>query len=219
MVHEPFSYLAESGKATVDGAVVDSEPDLIAALRRMVRRGPVFFKDTTDERYPGLLADEDFLAKDARHTFIIRHPRHTIASYHALNPEVKCHQIGFEAQHEIYRTVWRLTGARPVVIDGDELAEEPEAMVRSYCAELGLRHVPEAMNWESGSRAEWQPSKRWHVDASASERIHKISNDYQLDVANHPVLGGYLRHHLPFYEEMRAGRLVPSSRASTDHID
>jgi len=220
MVHEPFSYLAESGKASVDERVVHSEPALLAALRRLARRGPVFFKDTTDERFPGLLADESFLAEDARHTFIIRHPRHTIASYHALNPQVRRHQIGFEAQHEIYRAVWRLTGVRPVVIDGDELALDPAAMVRAYCAELGIQHLPEALHWASGNRKEWQPSERWHVDASASSGIHTRSNDYRLDVPNHPVLGAYLRHHLPFYEEMWAGRLVPSLRrdAVSDHL-
>ena len=67
VVHEPFSYLAEFGHADIGGSRVRSAPELLGALRALAARRPVFAKETTGKR-------------------LIRHPRETIASYHALNP-------------------------------------------------------------------------------------------------------------------------------------
>jgi Sulfotransferase domain len=208
VVHEPFSYLAEFGTSTVDGSAANTEQALLAELRGLAARGPVFVKDTTDERYPGVLADRRFLESDATHTFLIRHPRDTIGSYQALNPKVALHQIGFEAQYEIFRAVRDATGVRPVVVDADDLVGRPEQVVKAYCAETGIAYLPDTLNWAPGARREWQPSARWHADAQDSSAFTQRRRDYGVDVAAHPVLGGYLRHHLPFYEALYAHRLT-----------
>src|SRR6185312_11071158 len=70
-------------------------------LLELAEHGPVFFKDTTDVHYPEVLADTAFLAEDAVHTFLIRSPQETIASYFRLNPEVRAEQVGFAHQLEI----------------------------------------------------------------------------------------------------------------------
>jgi hypothetical protein len=85
-VHEPFSYLAEFGYAEAGGVRVTSAPGLIAALGAAGRERPVFAKETTGRRYPEVLASPSFLAGDAVHTFLIRHPAETIRSYLAMWP-------------------------------------------------------------------------------------------------------------------------------------
>lgn len=207
VVHEPFSYLAEFGQVEVDGTVLNTEQQLLAALRGLGEAGPLFFKDTTDERYPEVLADERFLSRDAVHTFIIRHPQETIASYHAVNPDVQRHQIGFEAQYEIFQAVWRSTGRVPVVIDGNDLVSNPQGVVEAYSRAVSISYQEEALNWRPESREEWQPSERWHRDVSTSSGFSAKRRDHRMDVAGHPVLGGYLEHHLPFYEKLHAHRL------------
>jgi hypothetical protein len=207
VVHEPFSYLAEFGRCEVGGRGATTEEGLVTALREANREQRVFFKDTTDERYPGVLADREFLARDAVHTFLIRHPRKTIASYHALNPDVRLHQIGFEAVHELYEAVRDATGRAPMVVDGDRFAQNPEATVRAYCDAVGLAHDAGALSWNSGERQEWAPSARWHRDASASSGVHSAENSYAVDVESDERLAGYLRHHLPFYEKLLAEAL------------
>ena len=47
VVHEPFSYLAEFGYTDVAGARLAAAPELIAALRSLAVRNPVFVKETT----------------------------------------------------------------------------------------------------------------------------------------------------------------------------
>jgi hypothetical protein len=206
-LHEPFSNLAEFGTVTVGGTQARSATDLLAAIRAAALDQPVFFKDTTDERYPELLADREFLRSDARHTFLIRHPRETIASYYQLNPLVRQHQIGVAALHEIFVTVRNLTGRQPVVIDAADLVKAPGALVRAYCDAVSIPFRPDALRWQPGQRQQWQPTRRWHERASQSSGFEATAPAPGPDVDSHPALAGYLRYHLPFYEDLRRYRL------------
>ncbi len=206
-VHEPFSYLAEFGKSTVGDEEAHTEQELLAALRRESERRPVFFKDTTDERYAGVLADEEFLARDAGHAFLIRHPRETIASYYAINPEVRRDQIGFSSQYELFVRVCEATGRTPLVIDAADLVADPRSVVETYCERMGIAFLAESMSWRAESRSEWEPSEKWHRDVSASSGFEaKRRSDY-VDVDSHPVLGAYLEYHLPYYEKLHEHRV------------
>lgn len=113
MAHEPFSYLAEFGHADVAGQHLSSAGELITMLRSLAGSNQVFAKETTGKRYPEVLADQQFLATGAVHTFLIRHPRETIGSYHALNPRARLDKIGFESQYEIFTEVSRLPAGNP----------------------------------------------------------------------------------------------------------
>jgi Sulfotransferase domain len=208
MVHEPFSYLAEFGHADVAGEYVTSAGDLIDALGALARRGRVFAKETTGRRYPEILADRQFLAEGARHTFLIRHPRETITSRHALDPGAGLDKIGFESQYEIFTEVCRLGHQVPVVIDSDDLITRPAAIIRAYCSRVGIDFRPDALTWLPADLPEWQPSRRWHGDAAASTGFARRPARHAVDVERDPTLSGYLRHHLPFYEELHARRLT-----------
>ena len=113
MVYEPFSYLAEFGYADIAGERITSAAGLISALGSLAAVGHVFAKETTGRHYPEVLADRQFLATGALHTFLIRHPRETISSYHALDPGAGLHKIGFESQYEIFAEVCRLPAVSP----------------------------------------------------------------------------------------------------------
>jgi Sulfotransferase domain len=209
MVHEPFSYLAEFGHADVAGTRVTSAPELLAALSTLASQRPVFVKETTGKSYPEVLSSPAFLAADAMHTFLIRHPRETIGSYHALSPDAPSHKIGFESLHEIFAAVARLTGRSPVVVDAADLMRTPSAIVEAYCARVGISFLPEALRWQPSERPEWEPSRRWHTEVATSDGLGDavVASRPGVDVDDHPVLGAYLRHHLPYYEALHARRL------------
>ncbi len=221
VVHEPFSYLAEFGHADVAGARVTSAPSLIGSLRSLASSRPVFVKETTGKRYPEVLSSPEFLGAGAVHTFLIRHPRETIVSYHALNPAAPAEKIGFESLHEIFAAVTRLTGREPVVVDAADLMIAPFAMVEAYCAQVGIPFLPAALRWQPANRPEWEPSRRWHADVAASSGFSGArevaggadeASGPGVDVERHPVLGAYLRYHLPYYEALHARRLRPAER-------
>jgi hypothetical protein len=205
VLHEPFSHVADFGRTVVGGREVRSEPELIAALTAAGRTGRVFFKDTTDFRYPHVLADERFL-RGATHTFIIRRPEAVLASCYALVEDLRCQDVGIERLFEIFAAVDALTG-RPVVISSDDLVERPDATVRAYCAAVGIPFRPEALRWPAGVLPEWRSTLRWHERTSRTDGFVSTPATYRDTVANNDVLARYYRHHLPFYERLYAARL------------
>ncbi|WP_307840565.1 sulfotransferase family protein [Streptomyces sp. G44] len=213
ILHEPFSHVMNFGETSVGGRTVRGERELIEAIREEAAKGPVFFKDTTDFAYPGLLADTDFL-KEATHTFIIRHPSEAIASHAAINPDLTCEEIGFSRLAEIYEAVRQATGHRPVVVDSDDLVADPAATVRAYCARTGIPFVPSALSWRPEMREEWVGTKVWHESTSRSQGFAATTAAYTRGPDNDPRLAEFLAFHLPFYEELRAHRLsVPAAAA------
>lgn len=220
VVHEPFSQVVDFGEARVGEHLAHSEAGVLAGLRALAASGPVFFKDTTDFHYPGLLADRAFLA-GATHTFIIRHPAEAIASHHALNPELEREEIGFARLHEIFTAVREASGTTPVVIDSDDLLARPEQTVAAYCAAVGIPYLAHALNWAPGMRPEWQATSRWH-ESTSKTRGFTASTPAPADgagggthavaartVAAHPRLRAHLDYHLPYYQALRAAALRP----------
>lgn len=207
VVHEPFSHVINFGTAQVGDRQVHSEQELIAELRALAARGPVFFKDTTDYHYPGLLADGDFLA-DVTHTFIIRHPAEAIASHFAVNGGLSRDEIGFARLAEIYDAVAARTGIEPVVVDSDDLVAQPENTVREYCDRVGIPFLPRALSWQPGLRPEWRRTQPWHESTSRTNGFAATATRHEQTPGNNPVLAGYLEYHLPHYEKLRAHRMV-----------
>ncbi|WP_409492267.1 sulfotransferase family protein [Amycolatopsis sp. cmx-11-12] len=207
VLHEPFSGLADFGQATVADTTVRTERDLIAAIRSCADRGPVFFKDTTDFHYPGLLADREFLST-ATHTFLIRDPAEVIASHYALNPDVRLEDIGFGRLSEIYDAVLDQTGTPPVLITAEDLVRRPANTVRAYCAAVGIPFVPSALEWRSGLMDEWRSAQRWHESTGRTHGFTRTDSSYVDTVADNPVLAGFLDHHRPFYDKLRRQALA-----------
>lgn len=208
-IHEPFSTLAEQGEVEIRGRRMTSEPEVIERLRELSEHRPVFFKDTTDECYPAVLADRRFLRTEVRSTFLIRHPAQTICSYYAVNPKVRSAQIGFGHLLSIFDTVRAAGGNPPVVIDADDLVSTPESTVARYCRAVGIPYLSAALSWEAGNRSEWRVTERWHRDVSQTNGFERRPSSHQVRLSDAPHLSDYLRYHLPLYERLRALRLQP----------
>lgn len=215
-VHEPFSNRAEFGEVSIAGVTVTDEAALPARLRELASTGPVFFKDTTDERYPAVLADTAFLAEDAVHTFLIRSPQETIASYFRLNPEVRAEQIGFAHQLEIFEAVRDATGRTPFVMAAERLLAEPAAVISAFCAATGIDFLPAALSWQPGHREEWGPSQRWHEEVSRTSGFGTVRDSGQATqlVAGNDRLAAILDYQRPFYERLLEHAGSPAARQS-----
>lgn len=208
VVHEPFSYLAQFGQVDISGTRLTTAQELIGALRLLASQGPVFVKETTGKRYPEVLADRKFMAKDARHTFLIRHPRETIMSRYLIEPDAPLHKAGFESQYEIYAEAARLTGQAPVVLDAGDLMRRPADLVAAYCERVGIEFRAHALDWPPGDRPEWELSRKWHAAVASSAGLGDVPGRDGIDIAQHPVLSRCLAYHLPFYERLYARRLT-----------
>lgn len=206
VLHEPFSQLADFGSTEVDGVEVSTEASLISAIRALAAERPVFFKDTTDFHYPGLLADTAFL-REAVHTFIIRRPAEIIASHYVLNQNLECAEIGVARLSEIFDAVAAQTAGRPVVIDSDDLIRRPTETVQAYCAAVGIPFIPEALSWQAGELPEWTSTRRWHASTSRTTGFAATESAYPDVVATDPTLAEYLAYHQPYYDRLVENRL------------
>lgn len=208
VVHEPFSYLAEFGFVEFGGKRLSDENQVIAHIRALAKERPVFFKDTTDERYPSVLANRRFLGEDAVHTFLIRDPRETIASYYRINPEMREEQVGFGHLRELVENVQRAAGRPQFIMDAQGLLTDPAETVKAFCRHVGIDYIPEALVWQAGERPEWGPSQQWHHEAAASTGFSARSIDTS-DIAARdallakPRIAAILAANQPHYEALR----------------
>jgi hypothetical protein len=216
VVHEPFSYFVEDGQFDVADRRATSMPGLLELLLAANGTGKrVFFKDTSDYRYPSLLAD-DRLYHQVINTFMIREPQAAIASHHAMNPHATLDEIGFEYLHTIFEAVWAETGEIPLVIDGDDLVADPEGVVRAYCDRVGLPFIGSALHWQPGkpdAKSAWQRTARWHQEVDDSSGLVATARRPRLDIDSDPRLLSMVEHHRPFYDIMYGHRLAPSPAA------
>lgn len=222
VVHEPLVLLTDEGEMTlpsVDSVAAPPPPGdgvtgadggtvtvrtpaaLLAQLTELGTHRPVFFKDTLEYHYQHLFDHPERIASFT-HTFLVREPARTIASHHAVKPHVTCPEIGYEHQYALFELAWRITGTRPVVVSAERLLADPASVVAAYCERVGLRFVPEALQWQPGERAEWQTNRGWHLDAMASSAFRAPEREYAVTVENDERLRGFYDYHLPYYERL-----------------
>ena len=105
--------------------------------------------------------------------------------------------------------VKEITGKTPILIDADELEDNPDALTRAYCETVGIPFLPEAMRWEAGTHIkEWDSWKEWHVDATESSGIQKNMETFDFGLDDKPNLREYFNHHLPFYQKLFDHRIT-----------
>ena len=216
ILHEPFSYLyyVHQEGATINQQYVDPDhPTDFAGIKTHIEQaatdGPVFFKDMCSHCYDELRGDDRFLRRLAN-TFLIRDPAKAIASYYAMNPQVTVEEIGLRQLSEIYDCVAAL-GENPVVVDADDLEDDPDGTINAYCKALGLKFIPEAMTWESEQKQEWEIWKDWHQDAAKSTGIVKNMETFAVTVENSDHLKAYYEDQRPYYRALYERRIRPIS--------
>jgi hypothetical protein len=214
ILHEPFSYLyyVHRQGATISQQYVDPDhPTDYAGIKAHIAQAatqrPVFFKDMCAHCFDDLAADGGFLQR-LTNTFLIRDPAKAIASFYALNPEVTLEEIGLKQLCGIYEKGLTLD-TPPVVVDADDLEDDPEGTINAYCRALGIPFLPESLSWESEHQVAWDIWKDWHTDAAQSTGIQKNMETFDVTVDNSDHLKSFYDHQMPYYEKMHAQRIRP----------
>ena len=131
-------------------------------LQARAAQGPVFSKD-----FP-LYIDhmwDDELFDMFNHSFLIRDPAKTLASMYKHWPDFHTKECGFAEQRALFDIITeRNGGTPPPVIDSDDVLENPEGIVRAWCAAVGIPFIERALRWEPGPRDEvsWWDGGSFH---------------------------------------------------------
>ena len=200
--HEPFSSLVVLGYVMIDDRKISTTDDLAAELVALSRRKPVFVKETTEYRYDAV--DHPTLLATGTHTFLIRSLGDAIASHYAMNPEVRCEEIGMRHLHEIFERVGQARGRPPVVVEAEDLIRDPHETVRRYCDVVGIPFLPSALTWQPGDRPEWSRTSRWQQAVARTTGFGRPDSRHLVTVDNNTMLAGFYAEELPFYERLRS---------------
>lgn len=95
-----------------------------------------------------------------KHVFLIRDPRHVVASYLGKRDTVSPQDIGVPQQQAIHDFIVGRVGQEPPVIDSGEFLADPEGHLRALCRRLDIEFLPEMLSWPAGGRESdgvWAP--------------------------------------------------------------
>ena len=130
---------------------------------------------------------------------LIRHPARVVASYAAKREHPTLADIGYAQHAELFA---RFPGP---VIDATDIRANPEAMLQTLCAEIGLAFTPGMLAWPAGPKpfdGTWAP--HWYA------AIHR-STGFAGAEGPMPELDGDMaelaRSAMPFYEDLAARKI------------
>ena len=162
-----------------------------------------------------------------KHTFLIRHPAKAIPSlYRALKQECVARQdssafpvptwhCGFRATYEVYTLVKATVDPSPIVIDADDLLEDPKHFMKVYCTAMGLPYKESMVSWEPKSFPEWEygpPSVYlpWHsavINSTGFDKKQSSNSSVNVDGLEQEIRGA-VEEAMPFYETMHKARVM-----------
>lgn len=163
--------------------------------------------------------------KDFVHTFLIRDPLKAVASGYrgcgSLEVWSKFHEqgiLGFYQQHDLYMFVKEKIDPFPVVIDADDLLENPEGMMKAYCRKVGIKFKEGMTRWKAGSmrtqdfidQKGGEANLKWNEAAIRSSGLDKsVPVDVEKELESLPEkVVRCIEEFRPVYQELYKFRLV-----------
>ena len=93
-----------------------------------------------------------------KHTFLIRDPRKSFPSLRSvhLDREIFLEEYGVRELYDMYKTVKEGIDPNPVIVDADDLLNNPKEIMRSYCNATGLVYTDDMLTWTPGIVEDWK---------------------------------------------------------------
>jgi len=174
VIDEPFyaAYLARTGLThPMRDEIMAAQP---AEPQKVIETllGPVpgdrshfYQKHMTQHMIAGIPRD---WIKEVTNVFLIRHPARVAASFSDKYDNPTLADIGFGQQVDLFNGL-RAEGHIPVVIDSADIRRDPEGMLRTLCAAIGLTWDPAMLSWPKGGHKDdgvWAP--HWYAEVHQS---------------------------------------------------
>ena len=99
-------------------------------LKKAARKGPVFSKDFP--HYVEHAWSFEFLDY-FKHSFLIRDPAKVITSMYKHWPDFEIKETAVLEQRQLFDRICDRDGSPPPLIDSDDLLEDPQGIIRSWC--------------------------------------------------------------------------------------
>lgn len=93
-------------------------------------------------------------AERVTNVFLLRSPERVLASYARKRESVAADDIGFSMQRRLFELTSAREGGKPVVIDSDDIRQQPEVALRALCSAIGIAFDPAMLSWKEGPAPE-----------------------------------------------------------------
>lgn len=174
VVDEPFyAYYLSETKLPHPGfeEIIESQPQdpfvVVKDINQLQAAYPVVFQKGMAHHF---LQDFNFL-KDWINVFLIRHPAPIIASFSKVITTPTLRDVGIQRQYELF-TFLESLGHTPLVIDSNNLLENPAKNLQLLCGSIGLTFEPAMLSWKPGPLAEdgvW--ARYWYQNVHESSGL------------------------------------------------
>lgn len=149
--------------------------------------------------------DLNFL-QSTNNVLLIRDPREMLPSLTVQLPQATLTDTGLQRQWELFSEL-SARGHQPAILDSRELLLDPQRVLRTLCAHLGLDFDPCMLNWDTGGRPEdgvWAPHWYHAVHQSTGFAPYKAKSDFPQRLQ--PLLDDCSPYYEKLYEyALRAG--------------
>jgi len=142
---------------------------------------------------------ENPFIEGAKNIFLIRDPRHILASYAAVIAHPVMRDIGIAYQYSLF-TGLRAKGIDPVVVDSSFLLQDPRSVLARVCGLCGLTYEQRMEHWPPGPKpfdGVWAPY--WYGN------VHRSTGFERPATTSHPLprhLEGLYEEAQTFYEKL-----------------
>ena len=220
--HEPFGEAWYFGEDACAPRLTPDSPkkpgvsfaSVLDKILTTANNHPVFSKDMP-QNVEHLWSDE-FL-DHFKHSFLIRNPAKVLSSLQRSYEKAEDHEgftakeIGFAEQRRLFDILADKHGKAPVVIDSDDLLNDPPALVERYCNAIGIPFMAQALSWKPGERSEvlWYDGDDsiWHQSLKNSDGL-KPQNNKIINIEDLPVnMQAMYEEFLPHYQYLHQYRL------------
>ncbi len=143
---------------------------------------------------------------EMRHAFLIRHPERVLASYAKKTQSVNLEAIGFQQQCEIFQHVTNDLGQAAIVIDSDDILQNPADMLLKLCSFLDIEYQDAMLTWPSGYHPEdgiW--AKHWYKAVIESEGFGEPAGDLPKLPSEYAAIA---EQAMPFYDIMTQHKIT-----------
>ncbi|CAG8623636.1 14699_t:CDS:2 [Cetraspora pellucida] len=128
------------------------------------------------------LLSENILSK-FKHTFLIRDPEKSVKSFYrsinkSNNKKLNFDRIGIEELRKLYDIIKNTINEEILLIDADDLVENPEKILRKYCENVNIKFRKEMLIWKPQKMDIWKNNYLWHKNAMESTKFElKFDNN------------------------------------------
>jgi hypothetical protein len=171
----------------------------------------------TQGRYEEVILHEGF--KDFVHTFLIRNPHKMVPSLYRLiidsfgRDYLSPDRCDYQEFFDLYELIVKRFDTQPIVVDADDILQDPEGMMRLYCEKANLPYDENMTKWEPGMVADWEKCHfRSHIEvAKSSGFIRKEKSDEKCPISDlyyeNDVIRKMIDKSFPYYNALYERRL------------